>query len=108
MFLECEETCRNSKERPHTLEPRATKPYYTIKTVHSPKVYVRTARMLYAKVGNFLTWSDFTSLSVKNWSFRFEITSFNYAMKANYQFARTNIIIFFNTPIYWCENIKIK
>ena len=28
-----------------------------------PKAYVRTARMPFAKVGNFLTWSDFTILS---------------------------------------------
>lgn len=28
------------------------------------KAYVRTARMPFAKVGNFMTWSDFTILSI--------------------------------------------
>lgn len=36
------------------------------------KAYVRTARMPYAKVRNFLTWSDFTILSFANRTLRNE------------------------------------
>lgn len=44
-------SCRKSKGRPHTLEPRATKPIFKHFDLKLPsKANVRTARMPYTKV----------------------------------------------------------
>ncbi len=58
------------------------------------KAYVRTARMPDAKVRNFLTWSDFTILSIVKLvvSVRENIVLIMPKM-ANCQFASTNITI---------------
>ena len=57
-----------------------------------PKAYVRTARMPFAKVVNFLTWSDFTILSkVKLVVSARENIVLIMPKMANCQFARTNI-----------------
>lgn len=57
-----------SKERFHTLESMGDQTQHYNLTICKvpPKAYVRTAHMPYTKVGNFLTWSDFTSFSMVN------------------------------------------
>lgn len=64
--------------------------------------------MPYAKVRNFLTWSDFTILSsAKFRTLRNEKSSFNYAQLANYHFAKANIVILFKYPTCWIIKNKL-
>ena len=63
MFLNVKNAYKNSKERSHTINPWVSYDPTINKYCVQLKAYVRTAHMPYAKVRNFLTWSDFTILS---------------------------------------------
>jgi hypothetical protein len=79
MFLEYEEIpAEKSKERSHTFNPWVSYDPNN-KNCLQLKVYVRTARMPYAKVENFLDMERFHDTLVCNFrTLRNEKSSFNY------------------------------